>query len=198
MKPYVVCILISSVAIAFVVGFGAGALLTRPTIGEKEAKIETLQANLTALEQSSQQQLQKALAENKILKGKLQTQSFQLNNAEAELSTTQRQQAEIKAKKKVEETKARMTREKILAKRLSYLHEVIEVQWFNIEDNNVYIGFKPLPSDWQIITNAAALHGNKAINFVCNTWAVNADNPNWRPGNGPFYGKATARNGRVQ
>jgi len=88
--------------------------------------------------------------------------------------------------------------EKILANRLAYLHEIPEIDWIEIEDNNVYIGFNSLPEDWRIIVNAAAVHGNKAINFGCHAWAVDARYRGWRPGDGPFYGEASARYGKLE
>ncbi len=87
-----------------------------------------------------------------------------------------------------------------LHKAMSYLSEIPEVEWHEIQRNNVYIGFKQLPSDWRIIINGAALRGNEAMNFGCHIWAIDANkfNEGWRPGDGPFYGEMTARYGKLQ
>ena len=85
-----------------------------------------------------------------------------------------------------------------LNKELSYLSEIPEVSWYEVERNNVYIGFSPLPDDWGIIIKGAALRGNKVINFGCHVWAVDANKMGWRPGDSPFYGEVTARHGKLE
>ena len=90
-------------------------------------------------------------------------------------------------------------REQTLRKCLSYLqNSVPEVAWVEVENNNIYIGFSRLPSDWQTVTKGAALNGNKAIGFGCHAWAVDAKYRGWRPGDGSYYGEFTARHGRIE
>jgi hypothetical protein len=87
-----------------------------------------------------------------------------------------------------------------LSSALSYLNEMNEVKWIDIDDNDVYIGFDPLPSDYKIVCKAAALNGNKAINFGVHVWAINASkyHKGWRPGDGTYYYETTARYGKIQ
>ena len=81
---------------------------------------------------------------------------------------------------------------------LSYLDEVPEVAWYEVADNDVYVGFAPLPQDWEGVIRGAALRCNRAIDFGCHVWAVAADQKGWRPGNSSYYGEATARHGRIE
>jgi len=85
-----------------------------------------------------------------------------------------------------------------LAKRLSYLKDIPEVSWVKFDDNNVYIGFKTLPGDLGAIVNAAAIHGNRAIDFGVHVWAVPETQKNFRPGLDPSYCSATARHGKIE
>ncbi len=87
-------------------------------------------------------------------------------------------------------------REKVLAKTLSYLSKLEDVAWVTVEDNNVYVGLTRKAPDLELVLRAAALKGNRAINFGCHVWAVPEDAA---PGDvSRFYGEATARYGRVQ
>ena len=90
------------------------------------------------------------------------------------------------------------SRQSILHREMAYLEELPEVAWYEVQGNNVYVGFRTLPVDWKTVINGAALHGNKAIDFGCHVWAVHADKRGWRPGDGPFYGESTARYGRLE
>lgn len=94
----------------------------------------------------------------------------------------------------------RLDREIALQKAMSYFSEISEIEWYEIQRNNIYIGFKQLPSNWQIIINGAALRGNETIDFGVHVWAINANkfNKGWRPGDGPYYGEVTARHGRIE
>ena len=90
--------------------------------------------------------------------------------------------------------------ETVLNNAMSYLSGISEIEWYEISKNDIYIGFKTLPSDWQIIINGAALKGNKAIDFGVHVWAINANkfSKGWRPGDGSFYGEVTTRYGKIQ
>jgi len=96
------------------------------------------------------------------------------------------------------DSKELRTREATLREELLYLNEIEEIAWWEVEDNNVYIGFRELPSDWQWIIRGAALRGNKAIDFGCHVWAVRGRAPGWRPGDPGFVDQVTARYGRVR
>ena len=85
-----------------------------------------------------------------------------------------------------------------LKKRLEYLNDIPEISWYEVERNNVYIGFNNIPIDFRVIVNAAAVHGNNAYGFGVHVWAVIASQKGWRPGDGPYYCCATARGGRIK
>ena len=70
-------------------------------------------------------------------------------------------------------------RQVVLRKELSYLSDIPEVAWIEIERNSVYVGFSSLPSDWEMIIKGAALRGNEALNFGCHVWAVHANKKGW-------------------
>lgn len=85
----------------------------------------------------------------------------------------------------------------LLEAKLDYLGAVTDVVWYDIERNNVYIGFDPLPADWDMIVRGAALAGNQATDFGFHAWGCRATPQGWRPGDGPYHGEHTARYGRV-
>jgi hypothetical protein len=82
---------------------------------------------------------------------------------------------------------------------LEYLEkEVEEIQWVEIVRNTAYVGFDPLPNDWEIVIKAAAITANRASDFGFHVWAVRASDRGWRPGDGPYYGTVTARYGKIE
>ena len=85
-----------------------------------------------------------------------------------------------------------------LNQKLSYLADINEISWVEIDENNVYVGFNKIPSDFSTIVRGAAVQGNRAYGFGVHAWAVNAKNTNWRPGSGPYYCEATARHGKIE
>ena len=87
-------------------------------------------------------------------------------------------------------------REAVLQKELAYLKSIPEVKWIVFDGNNVYLGFKSLPGDIKIIVNAAAYHGNQAINFGVHVWAVDSKFRE-SPSDG-YICAATARYGKVR
>ena len=82
-------------------------------------------------------------------------------------------------------------RQAILERELSYLQDIPEVQWVRFEDNTVHIGVSPLPGDIAMIAQAAAVIGNRAIDFGVHVWVHPANDPN------KFYGETTARYGKI-
>lgn len=85
-----------------------------------------------------------------------------------------------------------------LRQELAYLRDIEEVAWMQIDDNNVYLGFDPVPSDLAAIVNAAALKGNRALGFGVHIWTTSGDQRGWRPGSGPYYCEATGRYGKLE
>lgn len=84
---------------------------------------------------------------------------------------------------------------------LSYLmQEVKEIKWIDIDSNNAYIGFNPVPRDWNMIIRGAALVANKATDFGFHVWAIDASkyNKGWKPGDGSYLGEVTARKGKIE
>ena len=84
---------------------------------------------------------------------------------------------------------------------LSYLmKEVKEIKWVDIDSNNAYIGFDPIPEDWNVIIRSAALLANKATDFGFHVWAIDASkySKGWDPDNGSYIGEVTARKGRIE
>jgi hypothetical protein len=100
--------------------------------------------------------------------------------------------------KLAESTNKQRSREIILRQELSYLNDIEEVAWYEVDDNDVIVGFEPLPEDWELVIRGAALRGNRAIDFGCHVWAVKAKDRGWRPGTGPYYGEVTARQGKIE
>jgi len=82
--------------------------------------------------------------------------------------------------------------------RLEYLNDVKEIVWIEIESNAVYIGFEPIPNDWEMIIDFAALYGNNVTGFGTHVWAVYGKRKGWRPGDSSFIGNTTARHGKIE
>jgi len=87
---------------------------------------------------------------------------------------------------------------KKLMERLEYLNDVKEIIWIEIESNIIYIGFDPVPDDWQLIINYVGLWGNAKIGFGCHVWAIHTRQKGWRPGNSAYLGQITARHGKIE
>jgi len=85
-----------------------------------------------------------------------------------------------------------------LKERLDYLNKVKEIIWIDIENNDVYIGFDPVPDDWKLVAQMAALHGNNKIGFGVHVWAIHTRQRGWRPGTGGYLGEYTARYGSIE
>lgn len=85
-----------------------------------------------------------------------------------------------------------------LSQSVKYLSDISEVSWIEVNDNNVYVGFNPVPSDWNAIIRAAALQGNKATNYGVHVWAIRGAQKGWRPGDSGLVGEVTARYGKIE
>lgn len=86
----------------------------------------------------------------------------------------------------------------VLRAELAYLNDIDEVAWVEIDGNNVYIGWDDPPGDLGAINRAAAMAGNRAIDFGVHVWSVKGGAPGWRPGGGPYLCETTARHGRLE
>ena len=93
---------------------------------------------------------------------------------------------------------SRSNRENILRRELHYLSELEDVEWVEFDGNDVYIGFTRRPADLEAVLRAAALNGNRAIDFGVHVWAAPAADKGWRPGSGQYYAEVTARNGKIE
>ena len=95
--------------------------------------------------------------------------------------------------------KAPTKHETALKRRLAYLEDIPGVTWVKYDDNTVYIGFVSRPKDWRSIINAAAIHGNRETGFGVHVWAMDDSKYTGKPlGEGPSFGIATARHGKIQ
>jgi len=96
------------------------------------------------------------------------------------------------------DSKWMLDHEATLKSEMRYLNDIEEIAWWEVDGNNVYVGFREVPSHWQWIIRGAALRGNRAINFGCHVWAVKGGAPGWRPGDPGYLGQVTARYGRIR
>ena len=76
--------------------------------------------------------------------------------------------------------------------------DLIDIDWVEVDGNNVYFGFSSVHDDIEAVTRAAAMRGNRETNFGVHVWAVPAESKGWRPGAGRYYGSATARSGKAE
>ena len=88
------------------------------------------------------------------------------------------------------------SREAILEETLSYLSTLEDVAWVHFDGNNVYVGFTRRPDDLDMVLRAAALKGNRAIDFGVHVWGIPADEP--RGSVDRVYGEASARYGKIK
>ena len=104
--------------------------------------------------------------------------------------------------KKVEIRKIKVAsksnREIVKKNTLSYLNDIEEIQWFEVDDNDVYISFNPVPSDWNLVIRGADFRAHKAINFVIHVWELKNKRRGWKPSDGGYLDEVTARYGRVE
>ena len=102
------------------------------------------------------------------------------------------------SKSSTSRTSTSISREQKLRNELQYLNDIKEISWFEVDDNDVYIGFRTRPNDLSLILRGAALRANKAINFGVHVWGVKSSQKGWRPGQGPYYEEVTARYGKIE
>ena len=87
-------------------------------------------------------------------------------------------------------------RENTLKQTLAYLNEIPEVARIRFDRNTVIIGVDRVPYDIQSIAQAAAFHGNRAIDFGVHVWVVPASSTCGAFKN--YYGMTTARHGKIE
>lgn len=86
-----------------------------------------------------------------------------------------------------------------LMARLSYLRELPEVTWIEVDDNNVFIGWHRIPADFRSVNIAAANLGNRTIDFGVHIWSLKSSQSGWRPGDpGGYICETTARHGQIE
>ncbi len=90
------------------------------------------------------------------------------------------------------------TSTKSLMTAMNYLNDISEISWWEVDDNDVYINFEPLPSDWNMIVRAVALKGNKTTNFGVHVWVMSGKQKGWKPRDGGHLKQITARYGKIE
>ncbi len=88
--------------------------------------------------------------------------------------------------------------EKELKKSVKYLEKVPEVKWLKIVKNNVIVGWKGFPSNFNLLNTEAALKGTRATGRAVNVWSVRHTQKKWITGTRPYLCKTTAKNGTVK
>jgi len=82
---------------------------------------------------------------------------------------------------------------------LKYLDDITDISWWEVDNNNVYICFVTVPSDWRLVLQGAALRGNARIGFGTHVTALVGEKNGWRPGDGGGYlGMVSARHGKIE
>ena len=88
------------------------------------------------------------------------------------------------------------SRQVTLERTLAHLKEIPEIAWVRFYRNTVFIGVDRVSSDIQSIAQAAAFHGNRAIDFGVHVWVVPASSTCGAFKN--YYGMTTARHGKIE
>ena len=88
--------------------------------------------------------------------------------------------------------------EKKLKKSVEYLEEIPEVKWVKVKKNNVVVGWKGLPSGFNLINTEAALKATRATGRTVIVWSVRHTQKKWLTGTRPYLCKTTGTRGRVK
>jgi hypothetical protein len=88
--------------------------------------------------------------------------------------------------------------EKELRKSVKYLEEIPEVKWLKVNRDNVIVGWKGFPSNFNLLNTEAALKGTRATGRKVNVWSVRHTQKKWITGTRPYLCKTTAKNGTVK
>lgn len=89
-------------------------------------------------------------------------------------------------------------RSKQMQQALLYLNDIKEIGWYHVYGNDVVVGFKSKPQDWELILKGVAVKANETINSGVHAWAVDASRKSYKPGNSGFWQCVTARNGKIE
>ena len=83
---------------------------------------------------------------------------------------------------------------------LQHLEDIEEVAWVEFDRNDVYVGFRSVPTDLIAVVNSAALRGNRALNFGVSVYAVQSPpaQRGWRLGQPGFLCWAAVRYGKFE
>jgi hypothetical protein len=88
--------------------------------------------------------------------------------------------------------------EKELKKSIKYLENISEVKWVKVKKNSVILGWKGLPSQFNLINTEAALKATQATGRTIHIWSVRHTQKKWITGTRPYLCKTTASRGKVQ
>lgn len=88
--------------------------------------------------------------------------------------------------------------EKELKESVKYLKEIPEVKWIKVKKNSVIVGWKGLPSQFNLINTEAALKATQATGRTIFIWSVRHTQKKWIAGSRPYLCKTTASRGKVQ
>lgn len=86
-----------------------------------------------------------------------------------------------------------------LREEVAYLAELPNVEWHEVDGNNVYIGLKEFTEEDKLLVGLAALRGNRKINRGVHAWGIVGGKRGWRPGDAPKAAiERTARYGKME
>ena len=88
--------------------------------------------------------------------------------------------------------------EKELKKSIKYLEKIPEVKWIKVKKNNAIVGWKGLPSQFNLINTEAALKATQATGRTVFIWSVRHTQKKWITGSRPYLCKTTASRGKVK
>lgn len=85
-----------------------------------------------------------------------------------------------------------------LRESIKYLEKIPEIKWVKVKNNSVVVGWKGLPSRFNLINTEAALKGTRATGRTIYIWSVRHTQKNWITGTRPYLCKTTASRGKVK
>ena len=88
--------------------------------------------------------------------------------------------------------------EKKLRMSVKYLEEIPEVKWVKVKNNSVVLGWKGLPSRFNLINTEAAIKANQATGRTVYIWSVRHTQKKWITGTRRYLCKTTASRGKVK
>jgi hypothetical protein len=88
--------------------------------------------------------------------------------------------------------------EKELKESIKFLENISEVKWIKVKKNSVILGWKGLPSQFNLINTEAALKATQATGRTIHIWSIRHTQKKWITGTRPYLCKTTASRGKVQ